>query len=147
MNVLDVPKVAALPSDPLGAIRVVLAFLLTQLLATRHATLHADYRHGVDETVTWYVRRQADDGSDEGDDVPVASLPAGTFSSLVARVALAAGIDHQTRGDATLALRQDGQTFVGRVSLSKCKQSGYWIRLYTRTASPTDADVDAEHNR
>ncbi len=130
MNVIDIPTVNALPEDPLGKIPTSLSFLLTRLLASEEGLLHADYRHGVDQNVTWYVRHRT--GGTDQDDVPVAVLPAGIFSSLIARIALAAEIDHQRGGAGPLALSQNGRRFDCRVFLSKCRESGYWIRLYAR---------------
>jgi hypothetical protein len=130
MTVIDIPIVNDLPADLLGNIRASLAFLLTRLLTGEEGLLHADYRHGSDQNVTWYVR-QRNDGKDQ-DDVSVAVLPAGIFSSLVARIALEAQIDHQRSGAAPLTLSQNGRRFDCRVFLSKCRESGYWIRLYAR---------------
>jgi hypothetical protein len=130
MNVLDIPTVNDLPEDLLSSIRVSLAFLLTRLLTNEEAMLHAEYRRGCDQEVTWYVRQRTD-GKDH-DDVPIAVLPAGIFSSLVARIALAAGIDHQRGGTAPLTLSQAGRCFDCQVSLSNCRESGYWIRLSAR---------------
>ena len=130
MNVIDIPTVNDLPGDLLSNIPVSLSFLLTRLLSSEEGLLHADYRHGSDQNVTWYVR-QRDDGKDQHD-VPVAVLPAGIFGSLVARIALAAQIDHQRSGAAPLVLSQNLRRFDCRVFLSKCRESGYWIRLYAR---------------
>ncbi len=134
MNVVDVPTVNGLPGDLLGDIPKSLAFLLTCLLTTEEGLLHAECRHGCDQDVTWYLRPRTD-GNDH-DDVPVAALPPGVFSSLVARIALTAGIDHQKGGTAPLALSQNGRHFDCRVFLSKCRESGYWIRLYARAVCP-----------
>jgi hypothetical protein len=130
MNVIDIPIVNELPADLLSEIYVSLAFLLTRLLANEEGLLHAEYRHGSEQDVTWYVRLRSD--GKEQDDVPVAVLPAGIFSSLVARIALKAEIDHQRGGAAPLMLSQNGRRFDCRVFLSKCRESGYWIRLYAR---------------
>src|SRR4051812_995686 len=126
----DIPIVNDLPADLLSKIYVTLAFLLTRLLASEEGLLHADYRHGGDQDVTWYVRPRKD-GNDQ-DDVPVAVLPAGIISSLLARIALMAGLDHQRGGTGPLTLWQNGRRFDCQVSLSKCRESGYWIRLYAR---------------
>jgi hypothetical protein len=107
-----------------------LAFPLTRLLTNEEGLLHADCRHGSDQNVTWYVRQRT--GGNDQDDVPVAVLPAGIFSSLVARIALKAEIDHQRGGTGVLTLRQNGRRFDCRAFLSKCRESGYWIRLYAR---------------
>jgi len=130
MNVIDIPTVNALPADLLGNIPASLAFLLARLLAHEEGLLHADYRHGADQNVTWYVRQRT--GGKDQDDVPVAVLPAGIFGSLVARIALAARIDHQRSGAAPLTPAQNGRRFDCQVFLSKCRESGYWIRLYAR---------------
>jgi hypothetical protein len=128
-QMLDVPTVNDLPSDLLGNIPKSLAFLLTRLLTNDEGLLHAERRE-LNRDVTWYVRHRID-GKDQ-DDVPVAVLPAGIFSSLVARIALAAEIDHQRGGAAPLTLSHNGRQFDCRVFLSKCRESGYWIRLYAR---------------
>jgi len=130
MKVNDIATVNDLPADLLSQIYVTLSFLLTRLLSHEEGLLHADYRRGSDQNVTWYVRPRT--GGNEQDDVPVAVLPAGAFSSLVARIALAAQIDHQRGGAAPLTLCQNGRRFDCRVFLSKCRESGYWIRLYAR---------------
>jgi hypothetical protein len=129
MNAIDVLPVNDLPADLLSPMRV-LPFLLTRLLSSDDALLHADYRHGSDDTVTWYVRQRT--GGIDQDDAPVAVLPAGIFTSLVTRIALHADIDHHRGGAAALTLSQNGRRFDCRVFLSKCRESGYWIRLYAR---------------
>jgi hypothetical protein len=128
MSTIDIPTVHDLP-NPLSPLRV-LPFLLTRVLEHEEALLHAEYRRGLDQNVTWYVRQRTD-GKDHID-VPVAVLPAGIFSSLVTRIALSAEIDHQRGGAAPLTLSQNGRRFDCRVFLSKCRESGYWIRLYAR---------------
>jgi hypothetical protein len=130
MDLVDISRLDELPGDLLGDIPASLCFLLSRLLAMEEGLLHADYRHGSEQDVTWYVRRRGD--GKEHDDVPVAVLPAGIFSSLVARIALEAGIDHQRGGAGALALSQEGRQFDCRVFLSKCRETGYWVRLYAR---------------
>src|SRR4051812_7789886 len=102
MNVIDIPIVNDVSAGLVGNVRASLGFLLTRLLMNEEGLLHADYRHGCEESVTWYVRRRKD--GKEQEDEAVAVLPGGIFSSLAARIALLAEIDHQHGGAAPLTL-------------------------------------------
>ena len=102
-------------------------FLLTRLLSAHQALLHAEDRH-TEADVTWYVRPRGPQG--EGEDVPVATLPAGIFSSIAARLALAFGIDYTTGGYGQGAILFEDRRFDCRVFISKCAASGYWVRVY-----------------
>jgi hypothetical protein len=108
-----------------------IGFLLTRLLSHDQALLHAEYRRTESE-VTWYVRARLKAG--EGEDEAVATLAAGTFSSILARLAVTFGIDYTTSGCATGTMLLEGRRFDCRIFLSKCKASGYWIRIYTVAA-------------
>jgi hypothetical protein len=104
-------------------------FLLTRLFSHERALLHAE-RLGPEpeRDVTWYVRPRGVPG--EGDDAPVAALPAGIFSSIVSRLALAFDIDYTSGGYGRRDVPFEGRRFDCRLFFSRCAASGYWVRLY-----------------
>ena len=104
-----------------------LGFVLTRLLSHDRALLHAEHRRP-EPAVTWYVRRRSE--SAEGEEVPVAALPSGTFTSMVTRVALLFGVDYRTGGRGRGILSFEGRRFDCVVFLSRRPESGSWIRLY-----------------
>jgi hypothetical protein len=131
MVVIEVPKVdvLAVGEGLLSDIPSTLHYLLSRLLEQDDALLHAE-RRPTQQEATFFLRRRGD--GREGDDVPVATLPAGVFSSIVSRVALALDIDYTGGGHARGVLAQGGWRHECRVFLSKCRESGYWIRIYVR---------------
>ena len=133
MSVIEIPTVNELPAD-LHVPRLVLPFLLTRLLEEDEALLHAEHRRDDAPCVTWSVRRRSE-GKD-GDDRPIAQLPAGIFSSLISRIALMADMDYQRGGAGSMTLTQSGGHFECRVFLSRNRESGYWIRIYSRRMQP-----------
>jgi hypothetical protein len=137
---MHLERVDALPDPDDGLfIAKSLGFLITRLLDAGHALLHAEYRRGGQGEVAWYVRRRNDDA--EGEDVLVATLPAGIFSSMVARLAVTFGIDHTSAGAAHGAMTLEGRRYACDLFLSKCRTTGYWVRVYAReegkTSNPT----------
>jgi hypothetical protein len=141
MTTVEIAAVDALPplEESLGAIPTVLAFLLTRLLREPEALLHAERRRSEAE-VAWYLRPRDNEG--EGEDVRVASLPAGMFSSLVSRVALMADVDYARGGAGDLELTQGSRKHVCRVFLSRCRASGTWIRVYGRVVGPYEGEPE-----
>jgi hypothetical protein len=138
MGEVEYHRVDAMP-DPervLSEIPRALSFLLTRLLSHDRALLHAECRRGTPE-MTWYVRQRTD--ASEGQDVPVATVPWGIVSSMISRVALAFDIDYTTGGYGRGTLLFEGRRFDCRVFLSKCSDSGYWIRIYAAAAQPAVA--------
>ena len=132
---IEYPRVDALPGceEVVSDIPRVVGFLLTRLFSHDQALLHAE-RPRVDSDVTWYVRPRGLGG--DGNDVPVATLPGGIFSSIVSRLALAFGIDYTTGGFGRGTLLSEGSRFDCRVFLSRCAASGYWVRVYAAAAQP-----------
>ena len=138
MAVIEVPKVDGLAEGEglVSDIPSTLHYLLSRLLEQDEALLHAEYRR-TEQEVTWFVRGRGD--GREGEDEAVATLPAGIFSSLVSRVALSLDIDYTSGGHARGVLAQRGRRHECRVFLSRCRESGYWIRVYARLAPPAAA--------
>ena len=136
MKALEIPKTETLATGDglLSNIPAVLAFLLTRLLQHEEALLHAEWR-GAESEVSWYVRPRGTSG--EADDVAVAALPAGIFSSLVSRVALSFDIDYTHGGSGRGILTQGASRHDCRIFLSRCRQTGYWIRIYAVAIQPS----------
>jgi hypothetical protein len=134
MSVIEISIVNDLPAD-LHVPRHVLPFLLSRLLEHDEALLHAERRRDAASSVTWFVRQRSE--GKEGDDRPIAQLPAGIFSSLITRIALPADVDYQRGGAGSMTLTQNGQRFECRVFLSRNRESGYWIRIYSRRIPPS----------
>ena len=133
---LNLERVEALPDPDDGLfIARALGFVITRMLDEGPALLHAENRRGGRTEVAWYVRGRSDDA--EGEDVLVATLPAGIFSSMVARLAVTFGIDHTSAGAARGAMTLEGRRYVCDLFLSKCRNTGYWIRVYARVAGTT----------
>jgi hypothetical protein len=125
---VKLPRFDTLPEEGvLGSIPATMGYLLTQLLTRERALLHAESLRP-EEEVTCYVRprREKTDGEDEA----VATLPRPVFISIVARLALMFEIDFVDGGRGDGVVLFEGRRFKCRMFLSRCKESGYWIRFY-----------------
>ena|SRR5882724_6630607 len=131
MTTIKIPKVESLDNigDPLEQVLTVFHFLLTALLQRDRALLHTEHRPPAGETV-WYLRDRT--GEREGEDEKLIVLPSAFVSSCAARLAVALGINHAEGGYGHCEMSQEGRRHDCRVFLSKCKDSGYWIRVYGR---------------
>jgi hypothetical protein len=127
---VKIPRFDKLPEEGvLGNIPAVMGYWVTQLLTREQALLHAESLCP-EEDVTLYLRprREKTDGEDEA----VVRVPRAVFISIVARMALMFEIDFVDGGRGDSVVLFEGRRFKCRVFLSRCKESGYWIRIYAR---------------
>jgi hypothetical protein len=125
---VEIPRYDELPAEGvLANIPAVMGYCVTQLLTREQALLHAESLRP-EEEVTCYVRPRRD--KTDGEDEAVVTVPRAVFISIVARMALMFEIDFVDggRGDGVVLFEE--RRFACRVFLSRCKESGYWIRFY-----------------
>jgi hypothetical protein len=133
MSDIELHRVDVMPDQEsvTASIPRAMAFLLTRLLSQGQGLLYAEWDR-VEPEVTWYVRKREPER--EGEDLVLATLPAGLFSSMIARLAVTFDIDYTSSGCGMGTMLFEGRRFECHVFLSKCAASGYWIRVYAAAA-------------
>jgi hypothetical protein len=125
---IEIPRFDRLPEEGvLADIPAVMGYWVTRLLTREQALLHAESLRP-EEDVTLYVRPRRE--KTEGKHEAVVTVPRAVFISIVARLALMFEIDYVDGGRGDGVVLFEGRRFLCRVFLSRCKQSGYWIRFY-----------------
>ena len=133
MSDIELRRVDVMPDNEsvTASIPRAIGFLLTRLLSQGQALLYAEWDR-VKPEVTWYVRKR--EPKREGEDVVLATVPAGLFSSMIARLAMTFDIDYTTGGCGKGTMLFEGRRYQCVVFLSKCAATGYWIRVYAAAA-------------
>jgi hypothetical protein len=127
---VKIPRFDKLPEEGVvGNIPAVMGYWLTQLLTREQALLHAESLRP-DEDVTLYLRPRRE--KTDGDDEAVVTVPRAVFISIVARMALMFEINFVDGGRGDSVVLFEERRFKCRVFLSRCKESGYWIRMYAQ---------------
>ena len=133
MSDIELHRVDVMPDQEsvTASIPRAMGFLLTRLLSQGQGLLYAEWDR-VEPEVAWYVRKREPER--EGEDLVLATLPAGLFSSMIARLALTFDIDYTSSGYGKRTMLFEGRRYQCIVFLSKCAATGYWIRVYAAAA-------------